>query len=99
MAKSKDPKQRSATSDPAAQPTGEEVYKTPASSAAEDAELSTQGTPTSEHEELREVAAKVRRQAAQIYVRSQAYAGERTAPIVGGAFVVGLLIGLLLGRD
>ena len=95
MAKSKNPKQRSTTSDPDAQPAGEEVYKTPPSSAAEQADL---GAQTSETEDLREAAAEVRRQTSRLYARSGAYAEGRGAPLVGGAFVVGLLFGLLSGR-
>ena len=96
MATSKDPEQRPATPAPEAQPAGEEVTQTSASPVADEAGLRAR---TSEPEELREVAAEVRRQTVRLYAKGRAYAGGRATPFVGGAFLLGLLAGLLLGRD
>lgn len=107
MAKSKNPEQRSATAgDSGAQPTGDEVYN-PTPSAAGGAEPASEGgsaggepaPATSGYENLRDAAVELRRQATQLYRQSQAYAGGRPVPLLSGAFVAGLLVGLLTGRD
>lgn len=94
----------------APQPTGDEVFDqggaaAPAAGPAgpaggEEENLARMQALAAEYyERLTESAAQLTEQAQQLYGSSQSYVQNHPGPTVSSAFVVGLLVGLLVGRD
>ena len=114
MAKQKKPEQRStapgaATPDPSApQPTGEETFSP--SAGAPEAELPPDFGEPSDVLELQALAAEyygrlaesashLTQQAREVYAVSEGYVRTHPGASLGGTFVLGLLLGLLSGRN
>lgn len=112
MAPSRRPEQRSTHSTPRSgvspKPTGNEVYDpvTPARPSGP-SELPDSPTPVTEAEEaavglygqLADAANQVTQQAQAVLSTARAYVKSHPNPFLGGAFALGLVVGLLTGRD